>query len=338
MPGFAALPAVLLGAQGAARADAPQPAASAPGDFAALIGAAGEAPLPLPPAQTGVAAQGQSSVSEDDLPPPDLPSSLAWLPARIETLAVPGGLRPEDLAEPARAADAAATLLPSPEPRVPRPGTTVPSSESRAPSPGILAALGGSPLDDLAEPAQAADAAATLLPSPESRVTSADIPVPSSESRVASPGIIGLAAATTELHAPPQPPQPPMSSTLLHAAAPQFAGDLAERIVWQLEGGVGEARIELHPAELGSISVHIETQGDQARVQIVAAEAATRALLSQALPQLRELLSGSGLQLARSSIDAERRAERGGERGAMLAPMPGVRRRVTQVLLVDAYA
>ncbi|MFP5307932.1 MAG: flagellar hook-length control protein FliK [Gammaproteobacteria bacterium] len=162
------------------------------------------------------------------------------------------------------------------------------------------------------------DATAQLLPSPESRVP--------------TPGITGLAAAATELRAPPPPP------LVLDATAPEFAGDLAEQIVWQLDDGVGEAQIELHPAELGSISVRIETQGDQARVQIVAAEAATRALLSQALPQLRELLSGSGLQLARSSIDAERRAERSGERAATVAQTPGVRRRVTQVLLVDAYA
>lgn len=126
---------------------------------------------------------------------------------------------------------------------------------------------------------------------------------------------------------------------VLNPLSDDFVGDLGEHIEWQLADGIGEARIELHPAELGALTVRIETQGDQARVHIVAAEAATRSLLNQAMPQLRELLAGSGMNLARSQVDSsDRRDGRSGERSHAQTATAGIRRRVTQVLLVDAYA
>lgn len=135
------------------------------------------------------------------------------------------------------------------------------------------------------------------------------------------------------------PSQVATANALLSPLSPDFIPDLGEHIVWQLDQGVSEAKIELHPAELGALTVRIETRGDQASVHIVAAEAGTRAMLSQALPQLRELLSGSGLQLTRSHIEsAGRRDERSGERGPEPHAEPGARRRVSRVVLVDAYA
>lgn len=131
----------------------------------------------------------------------------------------------------------------------------------------------------------------------------------------------------------------PVATAVLSPLSPEFIPDLGEHIAWQLDHGVSEAQIELHPAELGALTVRIETRGDQASVHIVAAEAGTRAMLSQALPQLRELLSASGLQLTRSHIEsAGRRDERSGERGPSPHAETGTRRRVSRVVLVDAYA
>lgn len=129
------------------------------------------------------------------------------------------------------------------------------------------------------------------------------------------------------------------AGSVLNAMSEDFAADLGEHIEWQLADGIGEAKIELHPAELGALTVRIETQGDQARVHIVAAEAATRSLLTQALPQLRELLAGSGMNLTRSQIESGgRRQDRSDERSPQQQTPSGARRRATRVLLVDAYA
>lgn len=150
------------------------------------------------------------------------------------------------------------------------------------------------------------------------------------------------AAAATRFAPPPAAAMPAASPLPLDITAPDWTAALGEHIAWSVEQGDGEARVELHPAELGSLTIRISTQGDQARVQIVAAEAAARELLQQSLPQLRELMSAQGLNLARAQV--ERPASRGpqetgGHAGrAADAAMPSRRRIITQVMLVDAYA
>ncbi|MDD3764959.1 MAG: flagellar hook-length control protein FliK [Nevskiales bacterium] len=147
-----------------------------------------------------------------------------------------------------------------------------------------------------------------------------------------TPGNGSAPAAAT----PPVPQQAP-----LQADHPDFVADLGERIAWQLDADVSEASIELHPAELGAVTVRIETRGDQAQVQFVAADAATRQLLSQALPQLRDMLGGSGVNLARSQVESGARRGRDGAHGDAGGELAAVgaapRRRVSGIVLVDAY-
>lgn len=128
--------------------------------------------------------------------------------------------------------------------------------------------------------------------------------------------------------APPQPPLP--------LAEPDAAELLGERIDWLVADGAEEATIELHPAELGALSVRIQTRGDQAQVQFIVQDPATRQLLQQALPQLRELLGSSGIQLSRSRVETQSgRAVEAAETRA--EPTVSRHRRVTGVVLVDAY-
>lgn len=124
---------------------------------------------------------------------------------------------------------------------------------------------------------------------------------------------------------------------LLQADGADLGVDLGERISWLMQQGLGEATIELHPAELGALTIRIETQGQQAQVHILAAEPAARALLSQCLPQLRDLLGASGLTLTKGQVEsAERRAATDSADGVGLAA-PRRHRRVTSVTLVDTY-
>ncbi|NGY06912.1 flagellar hook-length control protein FliK [Solimonas terrae] len=139
---------------------------------------------------------------------------------------------------------------------------------------------------------------------------------------------------------------PPMTVPPDH---PQFVGDLGERIVWiadaSLDSGIGSAKIELHPLELGSVSVHVRMHGDAAQVAFAADNPATRALLQDSLPQLRELLSVQGLQLLRAQVEQRVGATRASDTGFSQsrerddggAHGAGVRR-VTRLELVDAYA
>lgn len=127
----------------------------------------------------------------------------------------------------------------------------------------------------------------------------------------------------------------------------RFVDSLGERIVWVAGAGLDHAQIELHPAELGCLSVRVEMRGDTARVSFAADNPATRALLNDSLPQLRELMSAQGLQLLRTQVESRVSASRGsdtafsssrdGRGDADDAQGSASVRRITRLELVDAY-
>lgn len=135
------------------------------------------------------------------------------------------------------------------------------------------------------------------------------------------------------------PPALPVVNTL----QPDWTQTLGEQISWSLDEQQ-DAVIELHPAELGSLSVRVETRGNEAQVTIVAATPAARDLLQQSLPQLRELLSAQGLNLARAQVErpagssfGNQAQSDGGARERRDATTRG-RRALAGLLLVDSYA
>lgn len=104
----------------------------------------------------------------------------------------------------------------------------------------------------------------------------------------------------------------------------EFAGEFASKVKVLVRDGVREARIQLHPAELGRLQVTVSTDGDQARVSFVAETAAARDTIEQSLPRLREMLEQNGLQLAQSDVDHGGAAqERAPERGESLVGAEG---------------
>ncbi len=103
---------------------------------------------------------------------------------------------------------------------------------------------------------------------------------------------------------------------------PEFAGELTTRMKVLVRDGIREARINLHPAELGRLQVTVSTEGDQARVSFVAETSAAREAIEQSLPRLRDMLEQNGLQLAQSDVGqqgAQGRRDDGAEAGAVAA-------------------
>jgi flagellar hook-length control protein FliK len=89
---------------------------------------------------------------------------------------------------------------------------------------------------------------------------------------------------------------------------PEFAGEMTARMKVLVRDGVREARLQLHPAELGRLQITVNTDGDQARVAFVAETAAARDAIEQSLPRLRELFEQAGLQLAQSDVGQQGQA------------------------------
>jgi flagellar hook-length control protein FliK len=91
----------------------------------------------------------------------------------------------------------------------------------------------------------------------------------------------------------------------------EFPGELTTRMKLLLRDGVREARLQLHPAELGRLQVSVSTDGDQARVSFIADTAAARDAIEQSMPRLRDMLEQNGLQLAQSDVEQRDLDQRG---------------------------
>lgn len=83
---------------------------------------------------------------------------------------------------------------------------------------------------------------------------------------------------------------------------PAFAEAVGVSISQLARDGVQEARLQLNPAELGPVSVRIAMHGQEARLELGAAHAHTRALLDASLPALTEAFRADGLVLAASQV------------------------------------
>ncbi|NID03953.1 hypothetical protein HBF26_03590 [Luteibacter jiangsuensis] len=95
------------------------------------------------------------------------------------------------------------------------------------------------------------------------------------------------------------------------ATSPQFAQELGEQIAWMGSGQVKEARIKLHPEELGSMDVRVNLDGGKVNVAVIAQHPAAVHAVQQTLSQLDSMLAHHGLSLGQADV-GQRQAEQGG--------------------------
>ncbi len=82
----------------------------------------------------------------------------------------------------------------------------------------------------------------------------------------------------------------------------EFAPALGAQLNTLIRDGVSHARLNLHPADLGPVAVHIRLDGDLAQVDFSAAHALTRQALEGAVPALASALRDSGLTLSGGGV------------------------------------
>lgn len=84
---------------------------------------------------------------------------------------------------------------------------------------------------------------------------------------------------------------------------PRWQNEFADRVTWLARaGGNQSAEIRLNPAHLGPIEVRVMMNDDQASITFSAQHGVVRDAIEASLPRLRELFSGSGLQLAQANV------------------------------------
>ena len=270
-------------------------------------------------AQRASAAVGQESMRQARTALPPLADAAARAPARLA---------------PAR--QAALAALPAPP----------------APPEALQGALQAGPtqartLDAL--PAWAQTPFASLTPSPTLASTATSTSAP-------EPGVVRPSGLENPWAAA-QLPFTSASSTLerivtlaAHPASRQWPGEFTQRMEVLVKEGVQRAELQLHPADLGPISVQITITDQRTTMVLLAEHDETRRAIERALPQLREALADSGLHLSDATVgqqaqhapgEAPSRHQRRSEpeRRAFDLPAALAPRRVTASIgLIDTYA
>lgn len=90
-------------------------------------------------------------------------------------------------------------------------------------------------------------------------------------------------------------------------ATDEFNHDLVHQVRWLKDHDLQRAELQLHPADLGRLSIHIGLQDGQASVQLITHTPEARQLLEQALPQLQQLLAQNGMKLGDSQVSQDSR-------------------------------
>ncbi|KAG9568771.1 hypothetical protein KCV01_g19837, partial [Aureobasidium melanogenum] len=103
------------------------------------------------------------------------------------------------------------------------------------------------------------------------------------------------------------------------ATSPQFAQELGEQIAWMGSGQVKEARIKLHPEELGSMDVRVNMDGGKVNVAIMAQHPAAVHAVQQTLSQLDSMLAHHGLTLGQADVGQRQQGQGGGDASSSAA-------------------
>ncbi|WP_407278263.1 flagellar hook-length control protein FliK [Aromatoleum evansii] len=98
---------------------------------------------------------------------------------------------------------------------------------------------------------------------------------------------------------------PPQLQVHTPAGQRAWAEDVGNRMMWMVGRNESKAELVLTPAHLGKIEVSIQVNGDQTTAHFVAASAAARDALEQALPRLREVLQQAGINLGEANVSTQ---------------------------------
>ena len=94
-------------------------------------------------------------------------------------------------------------------------------------------------------------------------------------------------------------PQQPLTTKSSEVVS---SSELATHLRVLKSSGGGEARLQLHPAELGRMTVSLIMEGDEARVSFVVDNSQAKQAVEVSLPRLRDLMDEAGLSLTDADV------------------------------------
>ncbi len=109
--------------------------------------------------------------------------------------------------------------------------------------------------------------------------------------------LLATAQATTHATAPATPL--PVTASL---GSNNWASNVGDKLVWMAGSQTQHAELVLNPPHLGRVEVSLSLHGDQASAQFVSHNPEVRDALEAALPRLREMLAGAGVNLGQTQV------------------------------------
>ncbi|MBK7899025.1 MAG: flagellar hook-length control protein FliK [Azonexus sp.] len=291
----------------------------ATGGFAALFLA--QMGIPLPPA---LAAQGEAKgeaplTADEETASLDPAASLSGPdPAALAALGLP---LPPDAALPRPPARADLPIDPDLARSLPLRGGP-PTAQGIEPG-----AQRGATARAEQDPASAAGGILpAALPSPVAGMNLPGSDIPAAKLAASLPEALPAAAAGAPAETPPAaaalnatlplrhatPDTPTATGLETPVAHPRWGDDLGNRVVWMARHDEQTARINVNPPELGPLQITLNLSGDQASASFTSPHAEVRQAIADALPRLREMLAGAGIDLGQTHVGAQAQHERSG--------------------------
>jgi flagellar hook-length control protein FliK len=115
----------------------------------------------------------------------------------------------------------------------------------------------------------------------------------------ASPASIGVGALTLSA---PVPGGMHVVQLAAPVGTPEFGHELGRQITWMGTHDIQQARIRLHPEELGQVDLKISVSHGRVDVVFSAQHPGAVQALQQSLPQLGQMLNQQGLSLGHSEV------------------------------------
>lgn len=99
------------------------------------------------------------------------------------------------------------------------------------------------------------------------------------------------------------------NEAVLNVEAPvrdaNWANDFSQKVVWLASSEKQFAQISLNPPQMGPIEITLNINKEGASALFVSQNAEVREAIETALPRLREMLAGAGIELGQANVSAE---------------------------------
>lgn len=101
---------------------------------------------------------------------------------------------------------------------------------------------------------------------------------------------------------------------------PAWSADFSQKVVWLTANDQKIAQLTLNPPQMGPIEISLNINKDTASAYFISPNAEVREAIETALPRLREMLAGVGIELGQTNVGAQSQQESGNQEARAGAP------------------